>query len=560
MDPALEADLGRAALPRLLGAPDDLVQRHQVGGPAEVRRELPLREGAEAAAEVADVRVLDVPGHDVRDLVAARPRAGAGRPRRRPARRSSPRARRRRGELVLAELVAGELERERVAAERERRRGVDAGRPAPLAREPGRVRRAQHRRQHGRVEPGRVRRTPGRRAAGPRARARGSASPPRAAARSGHGASGLTWSIVTGETPPQSSMPASSRRGNSSKARFGGAWTCTAAGRSRIRAAAIVQRWSSSSGSGWLGHARAGLGAEVLHDHLLQVAVLLGEVAERQQGVEPLLARLADPDQDPARERDPELAGEAHRLEPRAGSLSGEAQCGPPRAPSRSAVVSSMIPIDALTGRSRSSSAARHHPGVEVRQQPRLLEHEPGAALQVLDRRRAAERGELVAGDAVAELWLVAEGEERLGAAGLGARARDRQHLVLGQVRPLAAAGRPGEGAVAADVAAERRQRDEDLGRVRDERRRSETPRLGQHVVERRLEQLLPRHARAYARGGAPEAAERPPTRRPSDRRSCACSIGKPSAGPVADLDPGQQERVRDAVQRPGPGRETRPA
>ena len=33
---------------------------------------------------------------------------------------------------------------------------------------------------------------------------------------SGHGASGLTWSIVTGDTPPQSLMPASSSRGKSS--------------------------------------------------------------------------------------------------------------------------------------------------------------------------------------------------------------------------------------------------------------------------------------------------------------------------------------------------------
>jgi hypothetical protein len=33
---------------------------------------------------------------------------------------------------------------------------------------------------------------------------------------SGQGASGLTWSIVTGEIPPQSLIPASSRRGKSS--------------------------------------------------------------------------------------------------------------------------------------------------------------------------------------------------------------------------------------------------------------------------------------------------------------------------------------------------------
>ncbi len=64
----------------------------------------------------------------------------------------------------------------------------------------------------------------------------------------GHGASGLTWSIVTGETPPQSSMPASRRTAKSS-VRFGGAWRWISGGRIS-RAAASVQRWSSSGGSG----------------------------------------------------------------------------------------------------------------------------------------------------------------------------------------------------------------------------------------------------------------------------------------------------------------------
>ena len=41
------------------------------GRAAQVRRQPALRERAEAAAEVADVRVLDVPRHDVADLVAA---------------------------------------------------------------------------------------------------------------------------------------------------------------------------------------------------------------------------------------------------------------------------------------------------------------------------------------------------------------------------------------------------------------------------------------------------------------------------------------------------------
>ena len=153
----------------------------------------------------------------------------------------------------------------------------------------------------------------------------------------------------------------------------------------------------------------------------------------------------------------------------RAGSLSGEAQCGPPLRRDRSAVVSSMIPIEAETGRSASSSARVITPGIEVRQEARLLEHEPRAALEILERRRAAERAQLLARHLVAQLGLVAEREERFAAARGGAGARDREHLLLGHERALAAPGRPRERAVAADVAAERRQRDEDLRRVRDE-------------------------------------------------------------------------------------------
>ena len=71
MDPALQADLDRAAVPRLLRAAHDLVHRHEVRLAAQVARQPPLGEGAEAAAEVTDVRVLDVPRDDVGHLVAA---------------------------------------------------------------------------------------------------------------------------------------------------------------------------------------------------------------------------------------------------------------------------------------------------------------------------------------------------------------------------------------------------------------------------------------------------------------------------------------------------------
>ena len=79
---------------------------------------------------------------------------------------------------------------------------------------------------------------------------RGASAKPRSSVTSrkrssaGHGRSGFTWSAVTGETPPQSSMPASSSTPKSSD-KFGGACKWIDAGRIN-RATAIDHRYSSS--------------------------------------------------------------------------------------------------------------------------------------------------------------------------------------------------------------------------------------------------------------------------------------------------------------------------
>src|SRR3954453_17282978 len=111
-----------------------------------------------------------------------------------------------------------------------------------------------------------------------------------------------------------------------------------------------------------------------------------------------------------------------------------------------------------------------------MREQAGLLEHESSTARHVVERRRAPTRGELVASDAVAKLRLVAQGEERLAAPGCSPRAGDLEHLVLAHVRRLPPPWRPRERAVAADIAAELRQRDEDLGRIGDEPAVTELP------------------------------------------------------------------------------------
>ena len=125
-----------------------------------------------------------------------------------------------------------------------------------------------------------------------------------------------------------------------------------------------------------------------------------------------------------------------------------------------------------------------------MREQSGLLENEPGAPGEIVDGRRAPERGELLAGDLVAELGLVTEGEQRLATARRRSRTRDLEHLLLGHEGPLATPWWPRKRAVAADVAAERRQRDEDLRGVRDDGRASTGSCLLEEVVERDVEEL----------------------------------------------------------------------
>ena len=183
VDAALKAYLGRPALPRLAHPPDDLLLGNEIRRAAQVRRELALRERAESAAEVADVRVLDVARDDVGDLVAAHLAAQCVRRREDPLALPAPRGEEP-NELLLPELVADEIHRRRIASDDEGHRHGLARRPSVLAREAVGVCRPQDRGSDRRRRPngqGR-RRAPGRAAGAAPARARASGMP-RAAAR-----------------------------------------------------------------------------------------------------------------------------------------------------------------------------------------------------------------------------------------------------------------------------------------------------------------------------------------------------------------------------------------
>ena len=121
---------------------------------------------------------------------------------------------------------------------------------------------------------------------------------------------------------------------------------------------------------GRIGHARAGLGAEVLDDDFLDVAVALVDVADGQQRLDALGARLADADQEPVvngtRAR-PAASSVARRT---AGVLSGEPKCGPPRSRQR---VGRRLQHDALRDgdlRSRRSQPSSMTPGLRCGSRP----------------------------------------------------------------------------------------------------------------------------------------------------------------------------------------------
>ena len=242
------------------------------------------------------------------------------------------------------------------------------------------------------------------------------------------------------------------------------------------RASAIVHRCSSSDGSGASAIAVPALGAKILDDDLLEMIVARVQRAQREQGFDALAPRLPDPDQDAAGERYAELTGHADGLQPHLRELV------------RAAMVGSAARAQALRHRlqhqpgghgDRAQSlqvGAAHHARIDVGQQSGRLVHPLRDLGEIRDGRVVTERRQRLARDPVAALRLVAEREQRFVAAGPGAGLGDGDGLVDGEIRRAEVTRRLGERAVAADVAAEPRQRNEHLGRVADQDGMAEVP------------------------------------------------------------------------------------
>ena len=163
------------------------------------------------------------------------------------------------------------------------------------------------------------------------------------------------------------------------------------------------------------------------------------------------------------------------------------------------------MPIDGATGLSRDSSDQRHHAGIQVRQQPGLLEHADRHRAHVVQRRVVAALVQPLPGLVPARLRPIAEREKRFLATQFSAAAGDVEDLVglheHAEALGAQLAGNGDEGAVVAGVAAQMGDGDEHLARVADRQ-----PAVGSAPARRR-----------QARRRAP--ARRSRTDRPGRRR-----------------------------------------
>ena len=179
-----------------------------------------------------------------------------------------------------------------------------------------------------------------------------------------------------------------------------------------------------------IGELGVGLGPEVLDDDFLDMTMGGVQIPDRLQRVDPLVACLADADQDAGCERNLQFAGQTQGFQPDCGMFVGRT------------VVNAALPAeplagglqhDALAGRHLAQAGdllARHHAGIGVRQQSGLAQHQRAHRGEIGDRRFVAERLQCVARGLVSQLGLVAQREQRFGTTCGRTGARDGEHLV----------------------------------------------------------------------------------------------------------------------------------
>ena len=232
------------------------------------------------------------------------------------------------------------------------------------------------------------------------------------------------------------------------------------------RARAMAWRKSSGGHGGGGVHRGAGLGQEVLDDHLLHVAVAAVGRGDGLEGLDAVGAVLADADEDPGGERDAELAG---GLE--GGQAAGRAPCRARRGGSRGrrgATRSSSPGWGRRPGGAASSSLRRGRRrwrgGAGRSRRARARPWRPGSRRWRRSRARPATRRPPGSGPRGASPRVNSASWQPAAAPAVAMASTCSGR----EVRRLEPGRRLGEGAVAAAVAAQHRERDEHLGREGD--------------------------------------------------------------------------------------------
>ncbi len=222
-------------------------------------------------------------------------------------------------------------------------------------------------------------------------------------------------------------------------------------------------------GVGHAAHRGVRFGPEVLHDDFLDVPVLAGGAAQREQRLGAFGAGFTDADEDAASERHRDATGVGEHPQPDGGFLVRAAEMR--AAPLAPQPLGGGLQHHAHARRDRLEPGQlrpAQHAGVQVRQQAGFLQHRDRAGPHIVHCGGIAARFEPLPGGGPALFRPVAQGEQGLLAARGRALPGDFQHLVAFQVRGFHPVRHGGEGAVVAAIPAQPGQRDEHVAAVGD--------------------------------------------------------------------------------------------
>ena len=216
-------------------------------------------------------------------------------------------------------------------------------------------------------------------------------------------------------------------------------------------------------------HFRAWLGAEILDDDFLDMTVTQMQIADRDQGLDPLGPGFADANQQPRGEWHGRPARCFDRREADVGLLVGRSKMGPPALAQPFRCRLKHQPHGGRDRTKRGKVRIAHQARIEMGQQPCLIEDQLRHLAQIRQGGLMTQGFQRLAGGRVAGLGDIAEREQRFAAAGFSARPRDREHGVAIQIGALDVAGGRGKGAVVTDIPAKPRQGDEHLAGIGDQ-------------------------------------------------------------------------------------------